>query len=94
MAVAVLTIRFHLIGCSSLKEKRSLVKPMLARLHKEFNVSAAEVGSQDHWQEAVIACAMVSGDRIFLERALQEVLAFAGRMWPDLPVIDDQIEII
>ncbi len=94
MPVAVLTLHFRLPGCSSLKEKRSLIKPILARLHKEFNVSVAEVDRQDHWQEAIIACGMVSSDRVFLERALQEVRDFAERMWPDLQIIDDRIEII
>jgi uncharacterized protein YlxP (DUF503 family) len=59
MAVGLLTLHFHLPGCASLKEKRSRIKPILARLHREFNVSAAELARQDAWQEAVLACALV-----------------------------------
>jgi uncharacterized protein YlxP (DUF503 family) len=93
MAVAVLTIHLHLPGCSSLKDKRSRIKPILARLHKEFNLSTAEIDLQDQWREAVIACAIVGNDRIFLNNVLQKVLEYTNRMWPDLPVMAENIEI-
>ena len=93
MAVAVLTIHLLLPGCSSLKDKRSKIKPILARLHKEFNLSTAEIDLQDQWREAVIACAVVGNDRVFLNNVLQKVLVFYNRMWPDLPVITENIEI-
>ncbi len=93
MAVAVLTIHLQLPDCSSLKDKRSRVKPILARLHKEFNVSAAEIDLQDRWREMVIACAMIGNDRVFLNNALQAVLEFVSRSWPDLPILNENIEI-
>jgi uncharacterized protein YlxP (DUF503 family) len=93
MAVAVLTIHLHLPGCSSLKDKRSRIKPILARLHKEFNLSTAEIDLQDQWREAVIACAIIGSDRVFLNNVLQKVLDYINRMWPDLPVIAENIEL-
>ena len=93
MFVAVLTIHLQLPECSSLKDKRSRVKPILARLHKEFNISAAEIDLQDRWREAVIACAIVGNDRVFLNNALQGVLDFIIRLWPDLPFLAEHIEI-
>ncbi|BBJ40588.1 DUF503 domain-containing protein [Streptomyces antimycoticus] len=46
----------------SLKEKRSVVRPIVAELHRKFAVSVAEVGDQDLYRRAQIALAMVSGD--------------------------------
>jgi uncharacterized protein YlxP (DUF503 family) len=92
MPVAVLTLHLHLPACSSLKEKRSIIKPILARLHREFNVSCAEIDLQDRWHETVLACAMAGSDRAFLQKALQEVLEFTSSKWPDQPVIDHRIE--
>ena len=94
MAVAVLTIHLLLPDCTSLKSKRSRVKPILVRLHKEFNVSAAEINLQDRWREALIACAMIGNDRVFLINALQAVLEYINRMWPDLPIVNEHIEIL
>lgn len=93
MRVATLILHFQLPACMSLKEKRSQLKPILARLHREFNVSVAEVDRQDHWQEAVLAVGMVGSDAAFLQRALQEVLHFTERSWPDAPLVDHRIEI-
>ena len=49
--LATLTIHLHLPTCGSLKEKRGRIKPLIARLHREFNVSVAEMDLQDKWQE-------------------------------------------
>ncbi len=71
--IATLTIHLHLPGCSSLKEKRGYIKPLISRLHREFNVSVAEVDRQDQWQEAVIVCAMVGNNHGYLQSAMQTV---------------------
>jgi uncharacterized protein YlxP (DUF503 family) len=92
--IGVLTIQLHLPGCRSLKEKRSIIKPLLSRLHREFNVSAAEMDLQDSWQETVVGCAMVGNDRAHLEQSLQAVARWVESNWPDGDVIEEKIEII
>jgi uncharacterized protein YlxP (DUF503 family) len=47
----------------SLKQKRSVVRPVIAELQRKFNVSAAETGSHDLHRRAGIGVATVSGDR-------------------------------
>ncbi len=92
--IATLTIHLHLPTCASLKEKRGRLKPLLARLHREFNVSAAETDLQDQWQEAVIVCAMVGNERGFLESALQNVARWVEGNWTDGDVIEQKVEVI
>ena len=94
MSIGILTLHLFRPGCTSLKEKRSRIKPALARLHREFNISVAEVERMDMWQEAVIACALVSNDRDYTQRALQSVKDFLSAHWPDLEILDFHIEII
>jgi uncharacterized protein len=93
MPTAALTLHFGLPGCASLKEKRSLIKPVLARLRREFNLSSAETGLQDHWQQTIITCAMAGSSRVVLESSLKEVIEFAARTWPDFPLLDEHIEV-
>ena len=76
MIVAIGTWELHLPGCGSLKEKRSVLKPLLAALRQRCNVSVAETGHQDLWQRAEIACAAVGSDR----RVVQETLRMADRI--------------
>ena len=91
--LGLLTLHLHLPACTSLKEKRGRIKPLIARLHREFNVSVAEMGLQDQWQESVIACALVSSDTAQVQRALQTVGKWVEAHWPDGHVIEQKIEI-
>ena len=89
-----LTLHLRLPGCSSLKEKRGRIQPLLHRLHREFNVSVAEMDLQDNRQEAIIACTMVGNQRAYLEAALQNVARWIDHRWVDGQVVDEEIEIL
>jgi len=92
--LATLTIHLHLPLCTSLKEKRGRIKPLISRLHREFNVSVAEMDLQDKWTETVIACAMVNSDAVTLGQSLQTVAKWVEANWTDGDVWDTKIEII
>jgi uncharacterized protein YlxP (DUF503 family) len=92
--MGILTFHLHIPGCASLKEKRGHLKPLLARLHRQFNISASEMGLQDQWQEAVIACGMVGNDATYLRSALETVRKWLHANWPDGDIVDSKIEII
>jgi uncharacterized protein YlxP (DUF503 family) len=92
MNLGVLTLHLHLNGCRSLKEKRGRLKPLLARLRREFNISVAEIDHQDIWQDTLIACALVSSDHVQVERSLQQVARWVEANWPDVSLIDDHLE--
>ena len=74
VGLAVWELQLH--GCASLKEKRSVIKSLKQRLHNEFNVSVAETGHQDAWQQAEIACAAVGS----AQRVVDETLRAADRL--------------
>lgn len=93
MSLGVLALEIQIPGCSSLKEKRSRLKPLIARLHKEFNVSVAEVDYHDVWQSAVIHCAYVSNDNGHTQRSLQSVSRWVEDHWPDVTIIDEYMEL-
>lgn len=94
MPIGVLSLHLHIPGCSSLKEKRSRIKPVLARLHREYNVAAAEMDLQDVWQDTLIACVTISNDPDQTRRLLQQVIEFTERTWPDLELRTEHIELI
>ena len=92
--LGLLTLHLLLPGCTSLKEKRGRLKPLLARLHKEFNLSVAEMDLQDKWRETIVACAMVGNKRVHLEQSLQAVAHWVDNNWPDMQLMDDKIDLI
>jgi len=92
--LATLTIHLHLPLCKSLKDKRGRIKPLISRLHREFNVSVAEMDLQEKWDEAIITCAMIGNDNAFLQSALGNVEKWVEANWTDGDVWDTKIEMI
>jgi uncharacterized protein YlxP (DUF503 family) len=68
----------------SLKQKRSVIRPVIADLQKRFAVSAAETGSQDLHRRAGIGVAVVSADR----GHVVDVLDAAERLVASRPEVD------
>ncbi|MDH3205240.1 MAG: DUF503 domain-containing protein [Gemmatimonadota bacterium] len=73
MVVASLTWELSLPGCSSLKEKRSVIRSLRDRLHSKFNVSVAETGAQDIHARAELTIALVATDGRLAESMLDKV---------------------
>lgn len=90
--ITLLTIKLLLHGCASLKEKRSQLRPLIARLRKEFNISVAETGLQDYWQSAWVSCVFVSNDAQLNARASNEVIEFIAYRYPNLEIDEQHIE--
>jgi uncharacterized protein YlxP (DUF503 family) len=91
--IGLLTIHLHLPSCRSLKEKRGQLQPLLHRLHRQFNLSTAEMELQDTWQEAVIACAMVGNNSAHLQSSLETVRKWINANWPDGEILEEEISI-
>lgn len=68
----------------SLKEKRSVVRPIVAELQRRFTVSAAETGSCDLHRRAGIGMGVVAGDRAHVV----EVLDAAERLVAARPEVE------
>lgn len=93
MIIGACTVRLHLPGVLSLKEKRGRLKPILARLPKEFNLAAAEVDLHDVWQSAEIGLVTVSNDSGLVQSLLEKAVKWIEHNSPDVEVVDHQIEI-
>ena len=58
-SVAVIVAELHIPGTRSLKEKRSVVKGAVDRLHQRLRVSVAETGLLDKHQRSELTIAVV-----------------------------------
>jgi uncharacterized protein YlxP (DUF503 family) len=92
--IGLCTIELHLPGLNSLKDKRSILKSMLARLHNTFNVSAAEVDRQDVWQSAVIAVVTVSNSTSHSSQVIANVLDWIENNFPDVFIVRQETEVL
>jgi len=87
MLVALCRFDLRVPGCTSLKEKRHVVKTLEASLRRTFNVAVAEVDHQDLWQRAAIGVSAVSGERHHLTKVVHQVERHVER-FPGVEVID------
>ena len=93
MIIGACIIDLHLPGNGSLKGKSSILKPLLLRLRKEFNLATAEVNYHDAWQSAQIALVSVSTDIGHVQRVLERSVHWIEKHRPDLSVVDWRIEV-
>lgn len=95
MYLGSLTFDLLLGDVHSLKEKRSLVKPIVAELRRKYAVSSAETGHLDLHRRAEVSVALVSPDpahareildaceRLVAGRPEIELLSTRSRIWDD-----------
>lgn len=76
MIVARLIIEFYLPGCSSLKEKRYVLRSVRDRLRNRFNVAFCETAFQDKWQRSEFCIVTVANTRRGLDSLVQSVISF------------------
>lgn len=92
MIVGTLRVRLLLREARSLKDKRQVVQSIKDRLHNGFNVSVAEVESQDNRQLAVLGLAMVSNETHHVKVALGQIVE-ALRAHPVAELVDYEMDV-
>jgi len=94
MVIGIATIELHIPDNGSLKGKRRVVKSLIAKLRREYNVAAAEVDANDAWQRAVIGLATVSNSDQHAHSVLMHAIRAMERWRLDAEVVDYQIEML
>lgn len=79
MKIGVARVTLYLPECDSLKEKRSLVKPVIERIRRQFHVSIAEIEDLDDLRVATIGFAVVSNSAPHADEMLQTILSAIER---------------
>ena len=76
MRVATMVFRLRAPWVHSLKEKRMIVKSLIAKLQKRFHVSAAEVEEQDTHQIIVIGVAAIVPHNAMADSLMEDISRF------------------
>lgn len=93
-SVGLLTLEIYIPGVTSLKEKRTLIKPIIARIRHEFNVSVAEIEDMDQLGHMIIGVAAVSVSGDYVHGLLQRVAETIGAWRLDAELVDYTIEML
>jgi uncharacterized protein YlxP (DUF503 family) len=93
MVVGMMKIILHVHDNRSLKGKRKVVKSMVDKVKHKFNVSIAEVGSNDKWQRIELGLSAVGNDRRHIDTSLNNILAYIEGLYL-AEIVDSSLEII
>lgn len=91
MHVALLQMRL-LLPSRTLKEKRAIVKSVLARARNRFNVACSESALNDQPADAELCFVTVAPSATRARQLLQELEYWLVSERPDLQVTDLQVE--
>ena len=92
MKIAVMTFRLHAPWVHSLKEKRMIVKSIVAKLQNRFHVSAAEADEQDTHQIIVIGIAAIVPNNALADSVMDEISQFVEEN-TEAEILDETREI-
>lgn len=93
MVVGLCTVELFMAGSQSLKDKRQVLHSLKDRLRGKFNLSIAEVDSQDLWQRAVLGMACVANDGGHVNQVLDQALNTIRGM-SAVEVVRTQLELL
>jgi uncharacterized protein YlxP (DUF503 family) len=93
MFVGACRIRLHLPASQSLKDKRQVIKSVLARVRAQFEVAAAEVDDLESWQLATLGLACATNDAGHAHDVLEHAARYIEESRPDVEITDVAIEV-
>ena len=82
MIVSMIQIIFEIPDILNIKEKRRIIKSVLEKMRRRFNMTAAEVDLQDSLSFAQIGGALVSNSKTFGETVLRKAFNLIEKETP------------
>ena len=92
MKIAAMTFKLYAPWVHSLKEKRMIVKSLIAKLQNRFHVSVAEIDDQDTHQIIVIGVAAIVPHNAMAESLMDEISVFVEENC-EAEILDEDREI-
>ena len=92
MNIAVMTFRLRASWVHSLKEKRMIVKSLIAKLQNRYHVSAAEIEDQDVHQMIVIGVVAIVPHNAMADSLMDDISLFVEEN-TDAEILDEEREI-
>ncbi len=74
MTIGFCRIDLYLPECASLKQKRGVLKGVIARTRNKFNVAVAELDDHDRWQRARLGVVTLTNESRYANRVLSQVV--------------------
>ena len=91
MQIAAMTFKLYAPWVHSLKEKRMIVKSIIAKLQNKYHVSAAEIDEQDTHQIIVIGVAAIVPHNAMADSLMDDISMFVEEN-TEAEILDEERE--
>ncbi|QUI23785.1 DUF503 domain-containing protein [Vallitalea pronyensis] len=75
-------VTLRIFNAYSLKDKRSVLKSIIHKVHNKYNVSIAEVDHHDLHNQADLGIAIVGNQMGICDKIFQDIIAFIEYNYP------------
>jgi uncharacterized protein len=94
MVIGVARVVLHLPASQSLKDKRQVIKSVLAQVQRQFQLSAAEVERHDQWQIGVIGLSCVSTSAAHVDEVLARAVQYIDSRKFEAELLEYETEVL
>ncbi|MFT5365675.1 MAG: hypothetical protein ACI8V2_000615 [Candidatus Latescibacterota bacterium] len=93
MTIGICRFELYLPTCQSLKDKRRLLKSLIARIQNKFNVSVSELEENDLRQKALVGVAVISNASTHANQMLSKIVEMIDRE-TEIVMMDYTLELL
>lgn len=93
MLAVLVDIDLHIPAARGLKDKRSVIRRLQARLREDLDVSVAEIAHQDKWQRCGLGVAIAAGNETVGRTVVQDVERIIARA-VEIQVLDIHVQVV
>lgn len=94
MIVGMARVVLSLPASHSLKDKRQVLRSIIAQVHNQFQLAVAEVDEHDQWQIGVLGIAYISTSARHADEVIAKVVSFIASRPLEAEVLDYETEIV
>ncbi len=94
MVIGVARVVLHIPASQSLKDKRQVMKSLIAQVQRQFQLAVAEVEQHDQWQVGVLGVACVSTTAAHADEVIAKAVNFMNSGRVEAELLDFQTEVI
>jgi hypothetical protein len=92
MIIGACEIELTIPRSNSLKEKRRVIKSIIERIRKKYNVSIAEIDRYNNWKSATLGISCVGNEKSFVNKQISKVINVIENS-PDIILVNYNLEI-
>jgi uncharacterized protein YlxP (DUF503 family) len=92
-SIGVLCVNLFCGEAASLKDKRQIIRSLIAKLKNKYNIAVKEVDNEDKWQVATLGIVTIDKNEFMVHNTIENIMNYINNCH-NLVVVDNFKEIL